>query len=151
MSTHTPCAPDRGAAAAERVTAALLSVGYGIALFHRNGLQAIAPLIAVDFSLTPAESADLAAVFFWTYLLIMIPTGLLADAIGARRVVLAGCVVTAAGAFLFRTGDSIVELTLARVLIAAGSANTSANRWRGRGEGRGSSGQRATATAAWLA
>ncbi|MDZ7591586.1 MAG: MFS transporter [Rubrivivax sp.] len=99
----------------------LLSVGYAVALFHRTAFQAIAPQVSAEFGLSPAATADLTAVFFWTYLAIMIPTGLLTDAIGARRVAVLGCIVTAAGSFLFRAGDSIVELTLARVLIAAGS------------------------------
>lgn len=113
--------PDNGLAAADGATAVLLSVGYAIALFHRTAFQAIAPQISAEFGLSPVASADLAAVFFWTYLAVMIPTGLLTDAIGARRVAVLGCVVMAAGSFLFRVGDSIVELTLARVLIAAGS------------------------------
>jgi predicted MFS family arabinose efflux permease len=114
-------APDNGLAAADRATAVLLSCGYALALFHRTAFQAIAPQVSAEFGLSPAATADLAAVFFWTYLAIMIPTGLLTDAIGARRVAVLGCVVTAAGSFLFRVGDSIVELTLARVLIATGS------------------------------
>ncbi|WP_298831530.1 nitrate/nitrite transporter [uncultured Piscinibacter sp.] len=112
---------DISLAAADRATAVLLSVGYAVALFHRTAFQAIAPQVGAEFGLSAAATADLAAVFFWTYLAIMIPTGLLTDAIGARRVAVLGCVVSAAGSFLFRIGDSIVELTLARVLIAAGS------------------------------
>lgn len=113
--------PDMALTAADRATAVLLSVGYAVALFHRTAFQAIAPQVSSEFGLSPPEAADLAAVFFWAYLAIMIPTGLLSDAIGARRVAVLGCVVTAAGSFLFRIGDSIVELTFARVLIAAGS------------------------------
>ncbi len=106
---------------AQAATAVLLSLGYAIALFHRTAFVAIAPAIAVEFALTPAETADLSSAFFWTYLLVMIPTGLLADAMGARRVALAGCLITAAGAFLFRGADSVIELTLGRVLVAAGA------------------------------
>jgi len=109
------------AAAADRVTAVLLSIGYAVALFHRTAFQAVAPHISAKFGLSPAATADLSAVFFWTYLAVMIPTGLLTDAIGARRVAVLGCVVTAVGSLLFRFSDTIVELTLARVLIAAGS------------------------------
>lgn len=102
-------------------TAVLLSIGYAVALFHRTAFLAIAPSIAAEFHLDPAETADLASAFFWTYLLVMIPTGLLADAIGARRIAVAGCLVTAAGAFLFRGADTVTELALARVLVAAGA------------------------------
>jgi MFS family permease len=118
---HAAFATDNGLTAANRATVVLLSVGYAVALFHRTAFQAIAPQVSAEFGMSPAATADLAAVFFWTYLAIMIPTGLLTDAIGARRVAVLGSVVTATGAFLFRVGDTIVELTLARVLIAAGS------------------------------
>lgn len=110
-----------GVVTPDATIAVLLSVGYAIALFHRTAYAAIAPQIEGEFALTAAQSADLAAVFFWTYLLAMIPTGLLADAIGARRVAVAGGVATAAGAFLFRGADTAIELTLARTLIAAGA------------------------------
>lgn len=106
----------------DRATTVLMSLCYAMALFHRTAFQGLDGPIASEFALAPAATADLASVFFWTYLFVMIPTGLLADAIGARRVAILGCALSAGGSILFATANSAVDLTLARILIAAGSA-----------------------------
>lgn len=101
--------------------AALMSLSYAIALFHRTAFSAIAPTLQAEFALSAAESADLAALFFWTALCVMIPLGLLADAVGARRVAIGGTLTSAIGTLLFRDADSVVMLALGRVLVAVGS------------------------------
>jgi protein-S-isoprenylcysteine O-methyltransferase Ste14 len=40
--------------------------------------------LRAEFAMSPSESADLAAVFFWTYLAVMIPAGLLTAVIVVR-------------------------------------------------------------------
>lgn len=112
---------NNGLAAANRSTAVLLGFGYALALFHRTAFQAIGPQVSAECGMSTTATADLAAAFFWAYLVLMIPTGLLTDVVGARCVAVLGFVVTAAGSFLFCFSDSFVELTLGRLLIAAGS------------------------------
>jgi len=103
------------------VTALLMSLGYAVALFHRTAFQGIDRALQSEFGLTPAASADLAAVFFWTYFALMIPAGLWTDRFGARRVAIAGCLVSAAGSLLFSHAESIALLVVARCITAAGS------------------------------
>jgi MFS family permease len=112
----------RRIASVNATTAVLMSVCYAVALFHRTAFQGIDAPLRAEFAMSPSEAADLAAVFFWTYLAVMIPAGLLTDAIGARRVAIAGSLVSAAGAAIFCHAQTIVPLALARMLIAAGSA-----------------------------
>ena len=45
-----------------------MSVGYAVALFHRTAFQGIDLPLRAEFAMSASESADLAAVFFWTYL-----------------------------------------------------------------------------------
>lgn len=99
-----------------------MSICYAMALFHRTAFQAIGAILQPEFDLSNVESADLASVFFWTYLLVMIPSGLLADAIGARRVAITGCVLSTLGSILFASANSVIDLTIARIMIASGSA-----------------------------
>lgn len=99
-----------------------MSVCYAVALFHRTAFQGIDLALRAEFDLSATQAADLAAVFFWTYLATMIPVGLMTDAFGARRVSIGGSLVVAAGAMIFGRADSVVDLALGRILIAAGSA-----------------------------
>lgn len=98
-----------------------ISVCYAVALFHRTAFQAIDGMLRVEFGLTETASADIAAVFFWTYLVVLIPVGLLTDRYGARRVSIYSSLLTALGTVLFCSAGSAVELGAARMLIAAGS------------------------------
>lgn len=105
-----------------RTIAILMSFGYAVALFHRTAFQGLGTILEPEFALAASESADLAAVFFWTYLLVMIPIGQLTDAIGARRVAFGGYMLSTGGAVLFVLADSVFDLVIARILIATGSA-----------------------------
>lgn len=109
-------------ARADFAAVSMMSVAYAIALFHRTAYQAVAPALQSDFALSAAESADLAAVFFWTYLAVMIPLGVATDTLGARRVAIAGLAASALGAYGFQAADTVTELVAARMLLAAGSA-----------------------------
>jgi MFS family permease len=111
-----------GFASANALIAALMSIGYAVALFHRTAFQAIDSALRVDFALSASTAADLSALFFWTYLVVLIPVGLLTDAIGARRVAILGSLASAVGATLFCGADTVVVLAAARMLIAAGAA-----------------------------
>lgn len=102
--------------------ALLMSVCYAVALFHRTAFQGIEADVRGEFGLSASRSADLSAMFFWAYFAVMIPVGLLTDAIGARRAAILGSLVTAVGAWLFGQAHSAGELALARVCIAIGSA-----------------------------
>jgi MFS family permease len=113
---------DPGAARADRVAALLMSVCYAVALFHRTAFQGIDADLRVEFGLSASQSADLAALFFWTYFAVMIPVGLLTDSLGARRISIIGSLVVAGGALLFWQAKSVEVLAAARILIAAGSA-----------------------------
>jgi MFS family permease len=103
-------------------TAVLMSFAYAVALFQRTAFQGIDEPLRAQFAISASASADLSAVFFWTYLAVMIPAGLLTDAIGARRVAIGGCLLTAAGALAFSRADSFATLGVSRAVIAAGAA-----------------------------
>ena len=78
-----------------------LSLCYACALFQRVAFQGVGSLLATEFSLGATELADLGASFFWTYLALMIPAGLLVDAQGPRRMAIAGALISAAGCAMF--------------------------------------------------
>ena len=63
----------------------LISVNY----IDRASLSVAMPLIAREFSIGPAAQGLLLSAFFWTYALMQIPGGMLADRFGSRIVIAA--------------------------------------------------------------
>ena len=104
------------------LAAFVLSLCYGCALFQRLAFQGVGPLLAGEFSLDGAVLADLGASFFWTYLVLMIPCGILVDALGPRRMAIAGALLSSAGCAMFAAADGLYGLMAARIVISAGGA-----------------------------
>src|SRR4030095_9208427 len=61
----------------------LISINY----IDRASLSVAMPLIAKEFDIGPATQGLLLSSFFWTYALIQIPGGILADKYGPRGVI----------------------------------------------------------------
>jgi MFS family permease len=98
------------------------AAAYFLSLFFRSINAVIAPDLAGQLGLGPAELGFLTSAYFLAFALFQVPLGVLLDRYGARRVQ-AGLVATAAvGAFLFALGESLVTLACARGLIGLGFA-----------------------------
>lgn len=106
---------------ANHATMFAISLCYAVALFHRTAFQAIDGSLQSELGLSPTATADVAAVFFWTYLAVLIPVGLLTDRYGARLVSVGSGLVSVAGTILFCSAESAGALYAGRMLIAAGS------------------------------
>jgi nitrate/nitrite transporter NarK len=96
--------------------------GLGAALYLIGFFQRVAPAVltqelATEFALTGAALGNLSAVYFYSYVAMQIPTGLLADHWGARRTLTAGAIVAAGGAALFGLAESYALVALGRLLI----------------------------------
>ncbi|MCU0897946.1 MAG: MFS transporter [Burkholderiales bacterium] len=98
--------------------------GLGAVLYLIGFFQRVAPAVltrelSAEFSLTAAALGNLSAVYFYSYVAMQIPTGVLADHYGPRRVLTAGAALAAAGTFLFATAESLPLVLLGRFLIGA--------------------------------
>ena len=60
--------------------------------------------------------------YFYSYLIMQIPSGILADTLGARRTVSCGCLAMSLGAFLFGAAPSQPFLFLGRLLVGFGAS-----------------------------
>src|SRR5436190_21148194 len=54
-----------------------------------------------DFGIAASQLGQFSAFYFYAYILMQIPTGVFVDSWGARRWLIAGALVAAAGTFLF--------------------------------------------------
>jgi len=92
---------------------------YLIGFFHRVAPAVITNELMAEFSLTAAALGNLSAVYFYSYVAMQIPTGVLADHWGPRRTLAAGAAVAAAGTLIFALAHSLVLVSLGRLLIGA--------------------------------
>ena len=74
--------------------------GLGAALYLIGFYQRVAPAVMTrelmtDFGLTAAALGNLSAFYFYSYVAMQVPTGILADRIGPRRLLTLGAAVAA--------------------------------------------------------
>jgi sugar phosphate permease len=100
----------------------LVAVLYAIGFFQRMVPAVIADNLMRDFQLDGALLGNLAAAYFYAYALMQIPTGLLVDQVGARKVASVACMTTAAGILLFSFGSSLWFVYAGRFLVGASVA-----------------------------
>lgn len=93
--------------------AALFLIGF----FHRVAPAVLTRELSTEFALTAAALGNLSAVYFYSYVAMQIPTGLLADHWGPRRTLATGGVLAAFGAIVFGLADSYTLVALGRLLV----------------------------------
>lgn len=96
--------------------------GLGAALYLIGFYQRVAPAVITrelmsEFTLGAAALGNLAAFYYYSYVAMQIPAGLLADRWGPRRVLTAGAAVAAAGTLLFALAPGYAAASLGRLLI----------------------------------
>jgi nitrate/nitrite transporter NarK len=95
---------------------------YLIGFFQRVAPAAIADRLMIDFTLGGAALGHLAAFYFYSYVAMQIPTGIIADRWGPRRLLTAGAGVAALGTFLFAFAPTFFWANAGRLLIGASVA-----------------------------
>ena len=98
------------------------SLGAGLFLlgfFHRVAPAVLHRELSLDFGLSAASLGSLSALYFYSYVAMQIPTGLLADRYGPRRLLTAGLVLSTLGAVIFALAPSFFWAGIGRLLIGA--------------------------------
>lgn len=75
-----------------------------------------------DFSITAGDLGGLSAAFFYAYVLMQVPTGVLVDSWGARRLLLVGSGLAAVGALLFGVSGSLAVASVGRAIMGGATA-----------------------------
>lgn len=97
---------------------------YLIAFYQRVAPAVLTRELSADFGLSAASLGNLSAFYYFGYVAVQIPTGLLADRWGPRRVLAAGATLTALGTLLFALAPNVMWANAGRLAIgmAAGVA-----------------------------
>jgi predicted MFS family arabinose efflux permease len=104
-----------------RTTVLLLAIGaYLLSFFHRVAPAAIARDLAAAFETSAASLGVLAATYFYVYTVMQIPTGVLADTLGPRKILTLGGLVAGAGSLLFGLAPTFDIAVVGRTLVGLG-------------------------------
>lgn len=97
---------------------------YVLAVFHRSSLGVAGPLAAERMSLTAAQLSSFVMVQLAIYAAMQIPTGILVDRFGPRKMLLAATLTMGTGQILFSLVDGYIPGLLARGVLGCGDAMT---------------------------
>ena len=100
----------------------VLGMAYFFSNFHRLSLSVIGDVIAADYSLSASQLATLGSAIFYSYALMQIPCGVIADRIPAKKLIAGSCVLAAAATIWFSCASGFTSLVLARVLTGIATA-----------------------------
>ncbi len=101
--------------------------GLGALLYLIGFFQRVAPAVMTDrlmheFAIGAVELGNLSAFYFYSYVAMQIPTGILADRWGPRRLLSGGAVVAALGSVVFAVSPDLWWANTGRLLIGASVA-----------------------------
>lgn len=122
------------------VVIAMLFLAITINYIDRVNVSVAGNEIAREFGLGPGALGLVFSSFFWSYLILIVPMGLLADRWGARAVITGGMVLWAVGATATGLALGLGTLIGARLLLGAGessgypAANRIVREWSPRSE-----------------
>jgi sugar phosphate permease len=100
----------------------LAILAYLLSFFHRVAPAAIARDLAAAFETSAASLGVLAATYFYVYTVMQVPTGVLADTLGPRKILALGGLVAGAGSLLFGLAPSFPIAVVGRTLVGLGVA-----------------------------
>jgi sugar phosphate permease len=95
-------------------------MAFVLAFFHRLAPGAIAGELQRAFNTSSASLGLLAATYFYVYFAMQVPSGILADTLGPRKLFTAGALVGGAGSVLFGLAPNFGLAILGRFLVGLG-------------------------------
>lgn len=98
----------------------VVGLAYVLSFFHRFAPAAISGDLQQAFQTSGAALGGLAATYFYVYTLMQIPTGVLVDTLGPRRVVAMGGLIGGIGSLLFGLAETLAMASLGRLLVGLG-------------------------------
>ncbi|MFH1091577.1 MAG: MFS transporter [Pseudomonadota bacterium] len=100
------------------------AIFYLTGFYHRVAPAVMTDQLMAEFNIGAAALGNFSAFYFYSYVAMQIPTGILADRWGPRKLLITGSLVATLGTFIFGLAPTILLANLGRLLIggAAGIA-----------------------------
>ncbi len=100
-------------------------------LFYKYAIE-VSPSVMTtqlmgEFRIDATQLGNLAASYFYAYLILQIPVGILLDKFGPRRVTTIAIFVCALGSFIFAKSENLISAEIGRFLTGAGAAFAAVN------------------------
>jgi predicted MFS family arabinose efflux permease len=92
---------------------------YFSGFFHRMVTAVMADQLMADFEIGAAALGHFSSFYYYSYVAVQIPTGILADNWGPRKLLTAGTLLSSFGAFIFAFSFSIHMANFGRLIIGA--------------------------------
>jgi predicted MFS family arabinose efflux permease len=102
----------------------IVALAYVLSFFQRFAPAGIAQDLASAFQTSAVSLGALAATYFYVYTIMQVPTGVLVDTLGPRRILVLGGVVGGLGSFLFGMAPTLELALVGRTLIGLGVSVT---------------------------
>ncbi len=102
----------------------LLGVGVLVNYFDRVNLSVSHAALVHDFGISAGTFGQLSAAYSWTYAMCQVPTGVLLDRFGVRRISLASIAVWAMASLAAAVSPGVLLFFAARLLLGVGEAPT---------------------------
>lgn len=98
----------------------IMALAYMIVFFQRLAPGVVREDLTEAFDLSSAAFANLGSMYFYAYMLMQIPTGILVDSLGARITVFGGMLLAGLGSIVFGLATQVELAYAARILVGLG-------------------------------
>ena len=95
---------------------------YLAAFYLRTSPAVMTAELMRDFGIAASQLGQFSAFYFYAYILMQIPTGVLVDSWGARRLLVGGSIAAAAGMLIFGATSSYALASTGRAIVGASTA-----------------------------
>jgi MFS family permease len=101
--------------------------GLGALLYFTGFYQRVAPAVMTDqlmsdFRIGATALGNFSAFYFYSYVAMQVPTGILADHLGSRKLLAAGALIAGIGALCFSLAQHLILANMGRLLIGGSVA-----------------------------
>ena len=99
-------------------------LAHTIGTFNRAAMAPMVDRLMADFEISAVAFGSLGAVYFYTYAIMQLPSGTLADTLGPRKTIVSGLLLAALRALLMSAAPSFSLLYAGRLIVSLGVSVT---------------------------
>ncbi|SCY74353.1 MFS transporter [Alkaliphilus peptidifermentans] len=98
----------------------VLVLAYIIVFFHRLAIGVVREDLVEAYGVSATTFANIGSTYFYAYMLMQIPSGILADTLGARKTVSFGTLLAGIGSIVFGFAPNLFMVFFGRLLVGIG-------------------------------